>query len=203
MEREKAEQAWGLLQIQIFSDQANSGSEALPGQKGVSSPILDPKEDLNSISSIFCMSAAEWGKTQVSSSEHQVLVSSSPRYLLHEHFAALLLFYNSMCKHICSLQMLALVVSSLQERKNLLDFLHVVHFPQGFCESGAAIIPNAVVVQAGNNTPRKMGIELLLLSIPSQARGELQSHTYSSLFRDGISQSASTSSGMAALLSFM
>lgn len=70
--------------------------------------------------------------------------------------------------------MLALVATPLQERKNLLDFLHIVHFPQGFCESGAAIIPNTVVVQAANNIPRKMDIELLLLSIPSWARGELQ-----------------------------
>lgn len=67
------------------------------------------------------MSSAEWGKTQVSSSEHQVLVSSSPRYLLHEHLAALLLFYNSVCKHICSLQMLALVVSSLQGKTYLIS----------------------------------------------------------------------------------
>lgn len=99
--------------------------------------------------------------------------------------------------------MVAHVVTSLQERRNLLDFLQAVHFPQGFCESGAAIITNTVVVQAANNIPRKMDIKLLLLSIPSWARGELQAHTHMSLFRDGISQSPSTSSGMAALLSFM
>lgn len=47
--KEKAEQAWSWLQIRIFSDQANAGSEASPGQKGVSSPILDPREDLNPV----------------------------------------------------------------------------------------------------------------------------------------------------------
>lgn len=94
------------------------------------------------------------------------------------------------------------MVTSLQERRNLLDFLHVVHIPQGSCESGAAVITNTVVVQAGN-IPRKKDIKPLLLSIPSRARAELQSHTDLSLFRDGISQSPSTSSGMAALLSFM
>lgn len=95
------------------------------------------------------------------------------------------------------------MVTSLQERRNLLDFLHVVHIPQGSCESGAAIVTKTVVVQAGNNIPRKKDIKPLLLSIPSRARAELQSHTDLSLFRDGISQSPSTSSGMAALLSFM
>lgn len=103
--------------------------------------------------------------------------------------------------------MLTLVVTSaderLQERRNLLDFLHVVHIPQGFCESGAAIITNIVMVQAGNNIPRKMDIKILFFSITSRARGKLQLHTYISLFRDGISRNPSTSLGMAALLSSM
>lgn len=38
--------------------------------------------------------------TQISSSEHQVLISSSPRYLTHEHLATSLLCYNTMHKHI-------------------------------------------------------------------------------------------------------
>lgn len=87
-EREKRQQAWGWLQYRLF--QANAGSEAVPGQKGVSSPILDPREDLNSVESIFYMTPAEWGKTKVSSSEHQDPISSSPRYLMHKHFAAFL-----------------------------------------------------------------------------------------------------------------
>lgn len=91
----------------------------------------------------------------------------------------------------------------LQERRHLLDFLHVVHTPERFCESGAAIITNTVVVQAGNNITRKTDIKVVLLNITSRARGELQSHTYISLFRDGISRSPSTNLGMAALLSFM
>lgn len=66
----------------------------------------------------------------------------------------------------------------LQEWRNLLDLLHVVHIPQGFCEYAAAIITNTVMVQARKNIHRKMDIKLLLFSSTSQARGKLQSHTY-------------------------
>lgn len=116
--------------------------------------------------------------------------------------------YNIMYKHICISPNVGTsgylsADERLQERRNLLDFLQVVHIPQGFCESGAAIVTNAVMVQAGNNIPRKMDIKLVLFNITSWVRGKLQSHTYISLFRDGMSQSASTSLGMAAPLSFM
>lgn len=60
-----------------------------------------------------------------------------------------------------------------QEIRNLLDFLHIVHIPQGFGKSGAAIITNTVVIQPGNNIPREMDIKLVLFNITSQARGQL------------------------------
>lgn len=78
-----------------------------------------------------------------------------------------------------------------------------MHVPQGFCESGATIITDTVMVQAGKDIPRRKDIKLVSFNIRRWARGELQSHTYISLFRDGILQRPSTSLGMAASLSFM
>lgn len=43
----------------------------------------------------------------------------------------------------------------LQARKNLLDFFHAVHGPQGFYESGAAIVTNSIMVQAGKDIGSK------------------------------------------------
>lgn len=78
-----------------------------------------------------------------------------------------------------------------------------MHVPQGFCESGATIITDTVMVQAGKDIPRRKDIKLVLFNTRRWAIGELQSHTYISLFRDGILQRPSTSIGMAASLSFM